>query len=89
MIVKKKVNIEFFILVKEGKKNFEIRLGNLKCKEGDTLLLQEWDPDKKELTGRTISKKIKYTFRTDPKILTFWSKEDISKHGLLIIGLED
>ena len=41
MRIKKKVQQEYFEAVVEGKKRFEVRLANFKCKPGDTLVLKE------------------------------------------------
>ncbi|HPO75467.1 MAG TPA: DUF3850 domain-containing protein [Candidatus Pacearchaeota archaeon] len=51
-IIKKKILPKYFDLVKSGKKKFELRLADFKIKEGDVLILEEWDPKKKEYTGR-------------------------------------
>ena len=47
MIIKKKIWPEFFELVNSRKKNFELRLNDFKVKEGDTIILKEWDPKTK------------------------------------------
>lgn len=86
MLIKKKILPEFFELVLKGKKKFEIRLDNFNCKEGDILVLQEWDPLTKQYTGREISKKVSLVLKT--KNLEFLNKEDINKYGLQIIQLD-
>ena len=86
MIVKKKAWPELFQDVLDGKKNFDVRLGDFSIGEGDILILEEWDPDKGEYTGRKIEKKVKYVLKT--KELKFWDKEDIDKFGLQIVGFD-
>lgn len=85
MIIKKKIWPEYFELVKSGKKNFEIRLADFKVKEGDVLVLEEWDPKTKKYTGRKIKKKVNYVLKT--KDLKFWSKKEINKFGFWVVGL--
>ena len=87
MGIEKKVWPEYFQAIKDGKKNYELRLADWECKEGDTLILKEWDPKTKEYTGREVNKKVKYVakFRIDN---LSWPKEEIEKYGLQIISLE-
>jgi len=87
MKIEKKVWPEYFQAILSHKKNFELRLADWECHEGDTLLLKEWDPQKKSYTGREMTKRVKYVakFKLDK---LFWPKEDIEKHGLQIISLE-
>jgi len=51
MIIKKKIWPEYFQLIKNGKKTFELRLADWECNEGDVLILQEWSPETKDYTG--------------------------------------
>ena len=84
MEIKKKVWPAYFQKILDGEKKFEIRLADFECKEGDVLVLEEYDSDKKEYTGRVLKKKVSYVLRT--KDLKFWGKEEIEKHGLQVIG---
>ncbi len=86
MIIKKKAWPELFQKVLEGQKKFDIRLADVSYRPGDILLLEEWDPQAKKYTGRTIEKKIIYVLKT--KELKFWPKEDIEKYGLQVLSLE-
>ena len=86
--IKKKIWPEYFNDVESGKKKFELRLNDFHVEEGDVLLLEEWDQERKEYTGRSIEKKVGYVFQFKPDDLSFWSKEDIERHGLQIISLE-
>lgn len=84
MIIKKKIWAEFFDDILSGKKKFELRLADWECKEGDVLILEEWNPKTSSYTGRKIEKKVNYVIKT--KDLKFWNKEDINKFGFQIIG---
>ena len=53
-IIKKKIHPEYFDMVKSGKKKFELRLADFDIKEGDTLILEEWNPETKQYTGRKL-----------------------------------
>ncbi|MEK7187413.1 MAG: DUF3850 domain-containing protein [Patescibacteria group bacterium] len=85
--IKKKTWPEYFEEVLSGKKKFDLRLNDFKLKEGDTLLLQEWDPRTKEYTGREIGKKVIniHTFGLND----FGQEKEIKEKGFLIISLED
>ena len=84
--IKKKVWPEYFEKILSGEKTFEVRLGDFDIQEGDTLMLEEWNPKTKEYTGRSIQKTVTYIAKT--KDLPFWSKEETDKHGYQIIELE-
>lgn len=87
MVIKKKIWPEFFDAVASGKKKYELRLGDFEVNEGDTLILEEWDNDKKVYTGRKISVKVTYVRKFNIDGL-FWPREEIEKHGLQIISIE-
>jgi len=82
----KKVWPEYFQKIVEGKKTYELRLADWECNEGDILVLQEWDPETKEYTGREVEKEVTYVGRT--KNLTFWPEEDVEKYGFQIISFK-
>jgi len=86
MRIEKKVWPEYFKKIKSGDKTFELRLADWKCKTGDILVLKEWDPETKEYTGQEIEKKVTYVIKT--KDQKFWSKEEVEKYGLQIIGFK-
>ena len=85
-IIHKKVWREYFEEIISGKKKFELRLADFEINEGDTLVLEEWDKDKKEYTGRKVEVVANYILKTED--LTFWSPEDVEKHGFQIIQFE-
>jgi ASC-1-like (ASCH) protein len=86
-IIKKKIWPEYFEPVASGKKKFELRLNDFEVNEGDTLVLEEWDPKTKEYTGRKIEKKVTYrwVFKIDK---LFWPEEQIKEKGIQILSLE-
>ncbi|MBU0708828.1 DUF3850 domain-containing protein [Patescibacteria group bacterium] len=86
MKIQKKVWPEYFEKIISGDKTFEVRLADWECKEGDILVLEEWDPKTKDYTRRKIEKKVACIAKT--KDCQFWSKEDIEKHGFQIIGIK-
>ena len=53
-VINKKVWREYFEKIISGKKKFELRLADFEVNEGDTLVLEEWDKDKKEYTVRQV-----------------------------------
>lgn len=86
-IINKKIWPKYFADVASGKKKYELRLDDFEVKEGDILILEEWDPKKKEYTGRKVEKKVTYVgkFRIDH---LFWPEEEIKEKGIQIISLE-
>ncbi len=88
-IIKKKTwpGPEHFDAVLSGKKKYELRLNDFEVKEGDILLLEEWNPETKSYTGRTIEKKVTQVgkFRVDNR---FWPKEEIEDKGIQVISIE-
>lgn len=89
MIIKKKIWPKYFEAVVSGRKKFELRLNDFEVNEGDILLLEEWDPEAKEYTGRTVEKKVTYVGRFSlDKLKLFWPEEQIKEKGIQIISLE-
>ena len=86
-IVKKKIPPEYFELIRSGKKKFEVRVADFKIKEGDILVLEEWDTKKKKYTGRRLKKKVGYILKFP--LNQFGQKKLIEKHGLYVIQLEE
>jgi len=84
--IEKKTWPALFSKIASGEKNFDIRLADFDCKPYDTLVFREWDPETQKYTGRIVEKQVSYVMKT--KDLKFWTKEEIDKHGLQIIGLK-
>jgi ASC-1-like (ASCH) protein len=83
VIIKKKVWLDYFKLIKSGKKKFELRLADFKVEKGDILILEEWNPEKEEYTGRKIRRKIKYILKF--KLNDFGQEKEINKKGIYIL----
>lgn len=84
--IEKKAVPDLFQKVLDGDKTFDLRLDRFDCKVGDVLILREWDPEKQIYTGRAIEKEITFVLKT--KDLNFWSKEEIEKHGYIVMGFK-
>lgn len=84
MEIEKKIWPQFFEKVKSGEKTFEVRLADYDYNIGDVIVLKEWDPDKKEYTGREIRKTISYVALT--KDMRYWSDDEIDAKGFAIMG---
>jgi hypothetical protein len=87
MIIRKKTWPELFNLVLKNKKRFDVRVADFDVKEGDTLVLEEWNPKTKNYTDRKITKKVGYILKF--KLNDFNQEEGIKKKGLIVIQLED
>ena len=85
-IIHKKVWSEYFEEIISGKKKLELRLADFEVNEGDTLVLEEWNKDKKEYTGRKIKVIATYIFKT--KDQTFWPPKEVEKYGFQVIQFE-
>lgn len=82
----KKTWPEFFEKILNNEKKFELRLADFEVKEGDILILKEYNPKKKEFTGREIKKEVgKVVFVNPTKMHTL---EEIEKYGFNIIELK-
>lgn len=87
MEIHKKTWPDLFQRMVEGKKNVDLRLADFDIEEGDTLILEEYDPEKKEYTGRELRKKVKNLNKV--RLTDFHSGEDIKDKGHWVIELED
>ena len=85
-VVKKKIWPEYYDLVASGKKRFELRLADFDIQEGDTLILEEWNPDTKQYTGRTIEKTVDYVSKFD--LNRFGQAQEIQEKGLYVIQIK-
>lgn len=86
-IIKKKIWPEYFEAVASGKKKCDLRLDDFEIGEGDTLLLEEWDPKTKQYTGRSNERRVTHVakFRIDN---LFWPENEIQEKGIQLISLE-
>ncbi len=85
-IIKKKTWPDYFELINSGKKKFDLRMADFDIKEGDTLVLEEWDPETKQYTGRKIQKLVDYVMKF--KLDDFGQKEKIEEKGFFAIQLK-
>ena len=85
MRIEKKVQQEYFEAIIEGRKRFEVRLADFKCKPGDILILKEQKQETKKLTGRKIELEVLFKLNTK-EIEKFYTKEKIEKYGLVILA---
>ena len=85
--IPKKVWPGYFDDIVSGKKKYELRIADFDVEEGDILVLEEWDPQTKEYTGRKTEKKVTYVGRFKLDKL-WWSEEDIKEKGLQVMSLE-
>mgnify|MGYP001596421433 CR=1 FL=1 len=86
MEIHKKTWPEYFKMILDGKKNFELRLADFKINEGDDLILEEYDPKTKQYTGRKIKKKAENIIKINPMLVN--DVEDIKKFGFYIIEIK-
>lgn len=86
-VIRKKIWPEYFDTVASGKKKYELRLDDFDVAEGDTLVLEEWDPKTKTYTGRVTEKSVSFVgkFKIDR---LFWPVEDVMQKGIQVISLE-
>ncbi len=85
-VIEKKSWPDMFEAIAKGKKKFDLRLADENYKVGDILVLREFDPKKKEYTGRQIRRNITYIMKT--KELKFWSPSETDKYGFVVMSLE-
>lgn len=86
MIIEKKTWPNSFNKILSGKKTFDARLCDFEIKNGDILILREYDPIRKDYTGRSIKKRVTFVLKT--KNQKYWSTKDIQKYGLQIISFK-
>ena len=86
-VIKKKTWPELFGEIVAGRKTFDLRINDFEIADGDTLVLEEWDPKTKLYTGRTIEKKVGYVFKFKPEELAFNDPKEVKEKGLQIISL--
>jgi len=84
--IDKKTWPKYFQDILDGRKTFDVRLADFYCEVGDILVFKEWDPKKKDYTGRKIEKTIGYILKT--KEDDFWPEEEVDEYGYVIFSLE-
>lgn len=90
-VVRKKCHPKYFDLLATGKKRFEMRVADFDVKEGDMLVLEEWNPETRKHTGRSLIKKVgylkKFTMEELDKEFN-QPKELIERNGFYVIQLD-
>ncbi|MFA5050782.1 MAG: DUF3850 domain-containing protein [Patescibacteria group bacterium] len=86
MKIKKNVQQKYFEAIIDGRKRFEVRLADFKCKPGDTIVLVEQKDKTKNSTGRKVECEVLYKLNTK-ELNKFYTKKDIEKYGLLILAV--
>ena len=81
--VRKKIWPKWFKIMTKKIRNVELRLADFRIKPGDILILEEWDPKKKEYTGKMLRKKVKRVIKIN--LLDFYTIKDLKKHGCYLI----
>lgn len=84
-IIHKKIWPETFDLIASGKKRFEVRLADFDIKKGDTIVLEEWNPETKAYTGRKMEKNVDYVFKFD--LNKYGQKQEIIEKGLCVMQI--
>lgn len=85
-IIRKKTWKDLFEKIISGEKKFDVRIADFGIKEGDILVLEEWDENKGKYTGRKVETIATFILKT--KDMKFWSREDINKYGFQVIQFE-
>lgn len=85
--IEKKIWPKYFDEIASGKKKFELRLNDFDVAPGDTLILEEWDPETKTYTGRRLEKRVTHLYRFEVDKL-FWPEHEVKEKGLQILSLE-
>lgn len=70
---------EYFKDIQDGKKTFEVRKDDRKFMEGDKILLQEFNPEEPEYTGKEWEGTITYIMRD----------AEFVKKGFCIFGIKE
>jgi len=84
-IVRKKTWPHLFERVLKGEKTAELRLADFEINEGDILILEEWDPETKQYTGRSLQKRVRNLNKVNLK--DFHNAEEILNNDYWIIDL--
>ena len=66
-MISKKILPEYFEAVCQDKKTFELRKDEDEIEVGNRLQLEEWDPEKEDYTGRTVTVDVTYVLRNTPE----------------------
>lgn len=84
--IPKKTWPKYFELVLNDTKSFDFRLADFDCRPGDTLVLQEWDPQTKTYTGRELRKTVTSVIKQHD--LEVWPDDQAKRYGYYIISFK-
>lgn len=70
---------KYFVDAKSGIKPFEVRKNDRNFKVGDTLILNEYDPERQRYTGNWVAKSITYIL----------DDQSFVKEDYVILGMKD
>ena len=87
-LVYKKIWPQYFDKVASGDKTFEVRLADFDIEAGDELVLQEWNPETGEYTGREIRKSVGYVLKLG-EAQGLYDPAEVERYGYQIISLKD
>ena len=87
-IIRNKCWPEWYGKFISGERTFELRLADFDLKDGDTIMMQEYDPETKTYTGREASFLCKRVEKSAQNPLQFYNIDDVKRHGFWIINLE-
>lgn len=85
--IEKKCWPEWFEKFTAGERTFELRLADFDLKDGDILVLKEYNPQTGKYSGREaefVCKKVEHSAQNP---LQFYDIEDVEKYGFWIIQL--
>lgn len=88
MEIRKKCYPTYFKQVAAGNKTFEYRLADWEAHVGDSLILEEWDPETKNYTGQAVTKTIGYVLNLKD-VPALHTEEEINKNGFMVISLKE
>ena len=86
-IIKKRTWPEYFDLILSEKKKYDMRIDDFEVKEGDTLVLEEWDPATRQYTGRKLEKEVGYVGKWKFGD-AFFPEKEVREKGIQIISLK-
>lgn len=84
--IRKKATTQLFQDMLGGKKTFDIRSEEFDVREGDELILDEWDDVRKEYTGRSMEARVTFVEKT--KDYHFWRSDEALRCGFQVTQLE-
>ncbi len=84
--IEKRLWPDGFQRVLDGKKTYELRLGDFKIDEGDILVLREWDPETSSYTGRELERQVGHVGHwMESELEMYWTTDQLRQPGLQAI----